>query len=108
MRLLMEEEEDQRERERLRSTREGSPSDRGKASGEGVLDDVELFGIYAGAVTGIMDFGCFVQLEGFRAKKEGLVHISQIKRDERVTNVHQAVKKGQQVMSLTSARALHA
>jgi len=35
--------------------------------------------IYEGKVTSIMQFGCFVQLEGLRGRHEGLVHISQVK-----------------------------
>ena len=34
--------------------------------------------VYDGKVTRIMQFGCFVQLEGVRGKHEGLVHISQV------------------------------
>ncbi len=37
----------------------------------------ELYGIYDGKVTNILDFGCFVELAGFH-RKEGLVHIAQI------------------------------
>ncbi|CAB4022349.1 ATP-dependent RNA helicase DHX8, partial [Paramuricea clavata] len=33
--------------------------------------------IYDGRVTGIMQFGCFAQLEGLRGRNEGLVHISE-------------------------------
>ena len=36
------------------------------------------FQIYNGKVTTIMQFGCFVQLEGLRGRHEGLVHISQV------------------------------
>ena len=35
--------------------------------------------VYDGKVTSIMQFGCFVQLEGLRGRHEGLVHISQVK-----------------------------
>ena len=34
--------------------------------------------VYDGKVTRIMQFGCFVQLEGVRARYEGLVHISRV------------------------------
>jgi S1 RNA binding domain len=37
-----------------------------------------LFQIYNGRVSSIMNFGCFVQLEGLKKKWEGLVHISQV------------------------------
>ena len=29
-------------------------------------------------MTSVMQFGCFVQLEGLRGRHEGLVHISQV------------------------------
>ena len=48
-------------------------------------DGPELFRIYSGKVQNITNFGCFVSLEGFKKKKvEGLVHISQLKREGRV------------------------
>lgn len=34
--------------------------------------------VYDGKVTRIMQFGCFVQLEGVRGRYEGLVHISRV------------------------------
>lgn len=36
------------------------------------------FQIYDGKVSSIMQFGCFVQLEGVRGRHEGLVHVSQV------------------------------
>ena len=44
-----------------------------------------------------MQFGCFVQLEGLRKRWEGLVHISQLRREGRVTNVSDVVNKNQKV-----------
>jgi ATP-dependent RNA helicase DHX8/PRP22 len=57
--------------------------------------DVELYGIYDGKVNNIMDFGCFVELDGF-VKKEGLVHVAQIQQGQ-VRDVKAVVKKGQRV-----------
>ena len=37
----------------------------------------EIYGIYDGKVTNIMDFGCFVQLDAMTSK-EGLVHVAQV------------------------------
>ncbi|KAK3591983.1 hypothetical protein CHS0354_031490 [Potamilus streckersoni] len=54
--------------------------------------------IYNGKVNTIMQFGCFVQLEGLRKRCEGLVHISQLRREGRVTNVADVVQRGQKVM----------
>ena len=55
------------------------------------------FQIYNGRVTSIMQFGCFVQLEGLRKRWEGLVHISQLRREGRVNNVTDVVSKHQKV-----------
>ena len=44
-----------------------------------------------------MNFGCFVQLEGLRRRLEGLVHISQLRQEGRVTNVGDVVTRGQKV-----------
>lgn len=53
--------------------------------------------IYKGKVTTIMQFGCFVQLEGLRGRHEGLVHISQLRREGRVANVSDVVHRGERV-----------
>lgn len=42
-------------------------------------------------------FGCFVQLEGIRKKCEGLVHISQLRREGRVNSVAEVVNRGDKV-----------
>lgn len=54
--------------------------------------------IYNGKVTTIMQFGCFVQLEGMRGRHEGLVHISQLRREGRVANVSDVVQRGEKVV----------
>ncbi|CAM6098024.1 unnamed protein product [Calypogeia fissa] len=59
-------------------------------------EEPELFGIYRGRVSRIMDFGCFVQMSGFRDRKEGLVHVSQIA-SRRVVNAKEAVERDQEV-----------
>lgn len=41
-----------------------------------------------------MDFGCFVELQGFRSKQEGLVHLSNISRDKRGGSAKDMVGKG--------------
>ena len=43
------------------------------------------------------NFGCFVALDGFRKKTEGLVHISQLRREGRVNRVEEVVARGQAV-----------
>ncbi len=70
----------------------------------------EVYGIYPGKVQNITGFGCFVALEGFgggggggrggggyRNKVEGLVHISQLRREGRVNTVEEVVTRGQEV-----------
>lgn len=57
-----------------------SGGDRGRSGGNrryGHSDEPELYMVYRGRVSRVMDTGCFVQLNDFRGK-EGLVHVSQI------------------------------
>jgi len=58
----------------------------------------EVGKIYAGKVANIVPFGCFVQLEGLRRRWEGLVHISQLRREGRVANASDVVSRGQKVL----------
>ncbi|XP_078155539.1 ATP-dependent RNA helicase [Carex rostrata] len=58
-------------------------------------DEPELFNVYRGRVTRVMDSGCFVQLSDLHGK-EGLVHISQIAA-RRVLNAKELVKRDQEV-----------
>ncbi|XP_058835458.1 ATP-dependent RNA helicase DHX8 [Topomyia yanbarensis] len=53
--------------------------------------------IYDGRVVNIVAFGCFVQLMGFRKKKEGLVHISQLSSEGRVGSVTDVTNRGDNV-----------
>ncbi|KAB5524210.1 hypothetical protein DKX38_021959 [Salix brachista] len=71
-----------------------------KAEKEGKKDkendgEPELYGVYKGRVSRVMDTGCFVQLSDFRGK-EGLVHVSQIA-TRRVGNAKDVVKRDQEV-----------
>ncbi|CAI9090919.1 OLC1v1025807C1 [Oldenlandia corymbosa var. corymbosa] len=58
-------------------------------------DEVELYGVYKGRVSRVMETGCFVQLSGFRGK-EGLVHVSQMA-SRRIANAKDVVKRDQEV-----------
>ncbi|RLN53802.1 hypothetical protein BBJ29_008484 [Phytophthora kernoviae] len=59
--------------------------------------DLELYGIYDGRVAKVMDFGVFVELDGFgREKKEGLVHVSNLS-TSRVSNVKEFINRGDRV-----------
>ncbi|GLT99458.1 hypothetical protein SLE2022_168960 [Rubroshorea leprosula] len=55
----------------------------------------ELFKVYKGRVSRVMDSGCFVLLNDFRGK-EGLVHVSQIS-NRRIANAKDLVKRDQRV-----------
>ena len=60
-------------------------------------DEPELYGIYDGKITNILDFGCFVELQVGRGKRrEGLVHVAQVQQGM-VRDLKQVVKRGQQV-----------
>ncbi|XP_011192379.2 ATP-dependent RNA helicase DHX8 [Zeugodacus cucurbitae] len=60
-------------------------------------DDPEPGKIYAGKVANIVPFGCFVQLFGLRKRWEGLVHISQLRSEGRVTDVTEVVQRNANV-----------
>ncbi|PGH35675.1 ATP-dependent RNA helicase DHX8/PRP22 [[Emmonsia] crescens] len=62
------------------------------------LDDQPiLFKIYDGRVTGIKDFGAFVNLQGVKGKVDGLVHVSAMQDGARVNHPSDLVSKGQPV-----------
>nr|XP_014085712.1 ATP-dependent RNA helicase DHX8 [Bactrocera oleae]XP_036231072.1 ATP-dependent RNA helicase DHX8 [Bactrocera oleae] len=60
-------------------------------------DDPEPGKIYSGKVANIVPFGCFVQLFGLRKRWEGLVHISQLRSEGRVTDVTEVVQRNTNV-----------
>uniref|UniRef100_A0A0A9YMY4 RNA helicase n=1 Tax=Lygus hesperus TaxID=30085 RepID=A0A0A9YMY4_LYGHE len=61
-------------------------------------EEPEVGKIYSGKVANMVNFGCFVQLEGLKRRWEGLVHISQLRREGRVTSVSDVVNRGMKVM----------
>ncbi|XP_076615856.1 ATP-dependent RNA helicase DHX8-like isoform X2 [Chaetodon auriga] len=65
--------------------------------------------VYNGKISSIMQFGCFVQLEGLRKRWEGLVHVSELRKEGRIANVADVVTKGQKVkvkvLSFTGTKA---
>ncbi len=67
-----------------------------KYGGKMYSNEPQLYAIYDGKVANIMDFGCFIELLGFKTKKEGLCHIAQIQK-ERVNDIKSVVRKGQAV-----------
>ncbi|KAK9814683.1 hypothetical protein WJX72_009734 [[Myrmecia] bisecta] len=59
-------------------------------------DKPQQYGVYRGRVANVMDFGCFVELLGFRQKAEGLVHLANMSKT-RVGSAKEVVKRGQEV-----------
>ncbi|KAM3859369.1 ATP-dependent RNA helicase DHX8-like [Diretmus argenteus] len=72
-------------------------------------DEPVVGDIYNGKISSIMQFGCFVQLEGLRKRWEGLVHISELRKEGRIANVADVVTKSQKVkvkvLSFTGTKA---
>uniref|UniRef100_A0A5S6PYS7 RNA helicase n=1 Tax=Trichuris muris TaxID=70415 RepID=A0A5S6PYS7_TRIMR len=89
-----------REAERRKRRRSRSPTGRRRSRSRGrlpKLDKEPIEGkIYDGCVTGIRDFGCFVELLGLLRRFEGLVHVSQLK-NQRVSSVGDVVRRRQKV-----------
>jgi ATP-dependent RNA helicase DHX8/PRP22 len=92
----------ERERERQRS---GSPVRGGAGGGSrgrspprapppAMPEEPEMYAVYRARVSGVMDFGCFVELQGFRKKVEGLVHLSNISSTKKGGSAKEMVQKG--------------
>lgn len=62
-----------------------------------ILIFFHLLQIYNGKVANIVNFGCFVQIEGLRKRWEGLVHISQLRAQGRVSEVSEVVSRGMKI-----------
>lgn len=60
-------------------------------------DQPQLYKIYEGTVTGVKDFGAFVNLSGVRGKVDGLVHVSAMQEGVRVNHPSDLVSRGQPV-----------
>jgi ATP-dependent RNA helicase DHX8/PRP22 len=118
---------DRRDRRRSRSRSRSRSRDRDRRSGGGSaggrdrdreassfkkpavsLMEPVVGEVYQGTVASIMQFGCFVQLNNFRKKTEGLVHISNLRPEGRVNAVTDVVTRHQKVWvkvtSLTSTK----
>ncbi|KAI9827208.1 MAG: DEAH-box ATP-dependent RNA helicase prp22 [Thelocarpon impressellum] len=67
-----------------------------------------LFKVYDGRVTGVKDFGAFVNLQGVRGKVDGLVHVSAMQEGARVNHPSDLVSRDQpvkvKVMSIEGSR----
>lgn len=97
-----------RSRDRYKRDRNRSPPREKKRSASPLPDDPEPGKIYSGKVANLAPFGCFVQLFGLRKRWEGLVHISQLRAEGRVTEVNEVVNRGNsvkvKVMSVTGQK----
>ena len=80
-----------------RRDRSYSPRNRRGYAEKPPMTDPVVGDIYNGKVANITGFGAFVALEGFRRKVEGLVHISQLRREGRVGSVEEVVSRNQMV-----------
>lgn len=73
-----------------------------------VSEEPEPGRIYTGRVANIVAFGCFVQVVTEKKRWEGLVHISQLRAEGRVTDVTEVVQKNAtvkvKVMSITGQK----
>jgi ATP-dependent RNA helicase DHX8/PRP22 len=73
-------------------------NDRFNKAPEPEIDDApRLHKVYEGHVTGVKDFGAFVNLHHVRGKVDGLVHVSRMVTGQRVNHPSDLVTKGQQV-----------
>ncbi|PHH85731.1 hypothetical protein CDD83_11244 [Cordyceps sp. RAO-2017] len=73
------------------------------------IDDTpQINKVYMGHVTGIKDFGAFVNLHHVRGKVDGLVHVSRMVNGQRVSHPSDLLSKGQEVyvkvMSIEGSR----
>ncbi|CAG2163163.1 unnamed protein product [Oppiella nova] len=86
-----------RERSRSRDRKDRRRKEEKERVAEELPSEPVVGDIYSGKVTNIMQFGCFVQMDGLRKRWEGLVHISQLRREGRVNNVSEVIQRGQRV-----------
>ncbi|KAL5072136.1 hypothetical protein RYX36_023023 [Vicia faba] len=78
--------------------REENIDEKGRKERDSRRDDSgepELYMVYKGRISRVMDTGCFVQLDDLRGK-EGLVHVSQMA-TRKIVNAKEVVKRDQQV-----------
>ncbi|KAL9639561.1 MAG: hypothetical protein Q9164_000838, partial [Protoblastenia rupestris] len=62
------------------------------------VDDAPIvFKVYNGVITGVKDFGAFVNLQGVKGKVDGLVHVSALQEGARVNHPSDLVSRGQPV-----------
>ncbi|KAA3671248.1 ATP-dependent RNA helicase DHX8/PRP22 [Paragonimus westermani] len=95
--------------QRAPSDQSQSPTDSHRKRRSDLPSEPVVGAIYSGRVSNILAFGAVVQLDGLRKRWEGLVHISQLRREGRVVNVSDVVQRMQKqvyvkVISFTGSR----
>lgn len=68
-----------------------------KAPAPEVDDTPQLHKIYEGHVTGVKDFGAFVNIHHVKGKVDGLVHVSRMIAGQRINHPSDVLSQGQQV-----------
>lgn len=84
------------------ATSPGFPSSRAQGN-EPLWEEPELQHVYEGTVAKVVDFGCFVELRGFRSRTEGLVHASNISSQR--GSAKDLVRKGDKVLVKVISRS---
>lgn len=84
-------------RERSRS-RQKDNQEKGKKEKKKVLGGpVELYGIYKGQVSRLMEYGAFISFETSEGRREGLAHLSEVSRETRnVSRAADHLKRNQE------------
>ncbi|KAH7159744.1 P-loop containing nucleoside triphosphate hydrolase protein [Dactylonectria estremocensis] len=89
---------DSRKDRRGRERYQDEADDRFRKAPKPEIDDApELHKVYEGHVTGIKDFGAFVNIHHVRGKVDGLVHVSRMAEGQRINHPSDLVSRGQQV-----------
>ena len=75
-----------RDRGRDRDRDRGKDTGRDRRPPAPLIDKPEKGGVHRGSVSNILDFGCFVELQGFKSRQEGLVHITNLSKTRYVVD----------------------
>ncbi|KAK7397968.1 DEAH-box ATP-dependent RNA helicase prp22 [Neonectria punicea] len=85
-------------KDRGRRRYDDDADDRFRKAPEPEIDDApELNKVYEGHVTGVKDFGAFVNIHHVKGKVDGLVHVSRMAAGQRINHPSDLVERGQQV-----------
>jgi ATP-dependent RNA helicase DHX8/PRP22 len=89
---------DEERRHARRRRRHSSSGDEFKRPPTPEIDDEPvMFKVYSGKVTGVKDFGAFVNIQGVKGKVDGLVHVTQMLEGARVNHPSDLVSRNQEV-----------